>query len=293
VRTTIAYCTAIVVLLSASIGLQVWRDRGWQPYEPATPILWLQDSESVRKMSLGFENIIADVYWIRTVVYFGQQRLSTRADKNYDLLYPYLDFVTRLDPRFTTAYRFGAVFLTERMPAGPDRPDLAIDLLLRGFEHSPRWEYLHGIAFVHFWSRRDHIEAARWMERASQLPGAPAWLKPSTAAMLALGDDRESARRLWEQMRDTAEEDWIRRTADLRIGQLAAMDAIDELNLTVWRYQARTGRMPASWQELVRARVVRGIPLDPAGVPFDLDQVNEDVRLSRSSPLWPLPQFEF
>ena len=279
------------MLLAAGVGLQVWRDRGWQPYEPATPILWLQDADAVRKMSLGFNNVIADVYWIRAVVYFGQQRLSTRADKNYDLLFPYLDFVTRLDPLFTTAYRFGAIFLSEAPPGGPARPDLAIELLKRGAEQSPhRWEYLHDIAFVHHWALRDHVEAAKWMQRAADVEGAPIWLRSSAATMLELGRDRQSARELWEQMRDNAEEDWVKRTANQRIAQLDAWAAIEQLNEIVWRYEARTGRVPANWQELISARAIRGIPVDPAGVPFEIDPVNEDVRLSQQSPLWPLPQ---
>jgi hypothetical protein len=122
------------MLLGAAVGVQVWRDRGWQPYEPATPVLWLQDADTVRKLSLGFDSLIADIYWIRAVVYFGRQRLSERADKNYDLLFPYLDFVTTLDPRFTTAYRFGAIFLSEAPPGGPDHPDLDITLLKSGAE---------------------------------------------------------------------------------------------------------------------------------------------------------------
>ena len=50
-------------------------------------------------------------------------------DKNYDLLYPLLDLVTTLDPRFNVAYRFGAIFLVRAAPGGPGRPDLAIALL--------------------------------------------------------------------------------------------------------------------------------------------------------------------
>jgi hypothetical protein len=281
---------AIAVLLGAAITVQVWRDRGWQPYEPATPVLWLQRAETTRKLSLGFDSLIADVYWIRAVVYFGRQRLSLRADKNYDLLFPYLDSVTTLDPRFTTAYRFGAIFLSEAPPGGPGRPDQAIALLQRGAAKTPeRWEYLHDIAFVYHWTYRDYGEAAAWMRRASEVPGAPVWLKSSAAMMLEQGRDRESARALWEQMRDTADEEWLKRTADLRIAQIDALTAIDELNELVWRYEARVGRMPGDWQELVAARLLRAIPRDPAGVPYQLDHVNEDVRLSPDSPLWPLP----
>jgi tetratricopeptide (TPR) repeat protein len=282
--------TAIAGLLATAIALQVWRDRGWQPYEPATPLLWLQDAPTVRKASLGFDALIADLYWMRAVVYFGRQRLSSDAGKNYDLLYPYLDFVTTLDPRFKTAYRFGAIFLTERHPGGPDRPDLAVKLLQQGNARSPdEWEYLHDIGFVHFWSYQDYTEAARWFQRASEVPGAPIWLKSTAAAMLAQGGDRESARLLWRQMRDSASSDWIARSAELHLAQYDAMDAIDQLNQLLWRYEARRGQFPRDWQELIRAGVLRGVPLDPSGTAYELDRVNEAARVSSNSPLWPMP----
>ena len=33
---------AIALLLAVAVALQVWRDRGLAPYEPATPVMWLQ-----------------------------------------------------------------------------------------------------------------------------------------------------------------------------------------------------------------------------------------------------------
>lgn len=277
--------------MSVAIALQVWRDRGWTPYEPARPLLWLQDPSWVRGAALGFDSLAADVYWIRAVVYFGKQRLSTRADKNYDLLYPLLNLVTALDPRFVAAYRFGAIFLSEPPPGGPNRPDQAIALLERGARQMPeRWEFLHDIGFVHAWSTRDYQEAARWFDRASQMAGAPVWLKSTAALMLTRQGDRVAARQLWEQILQAADVDWIRGAAEFHIAQFDALDAIDSLNQVVWRYKASTGRMPQSWQELIAAQVLLAVPRDRAGEPFELDPINEDVRVARQSPLWPLPQ---
>jgi tetratricopeptide (TPR) repeat protein len=244
----------------------------------------------MRRISLGFDSLVADAYWIRAVVYYGRQRLSTREDKNFDLLYPFLDFVTTLDPRFKTAYRFGAVFLSEPSPGGPGRPELAVELLERGAERSPHeWEYLHDIGFVYFWSVGDYAQAADWYERASRIPGAPIWLKSTAAAMLVQGGDRESARTIWQHMLESADDEWLRNEARTRLAQFAALDVIDRLNVELWRFKARTGRVPQSWDELVRARVLRAVPLDPAGVPYAIDRVNEDVNVSPQSPLWPMP----
>jgi hypothetical protein len=279
-----------LVLLVALIALQVWRDRGWQAYEPATPLMWFQAGPAIKRLSLGFDALLADIYWIRAVVYFGRQRLSVDADKNYDLLYPLLELVTTLDPRFTIAYRFGAVFLSESPPDGPGRPDLAVRLLQRGVAVSPdRWEYLHAIGFVHYWSHRDYATAADWIERASRIDGAPLWLKSTAALMRQEAGDRESARILWLQLADSADDDSLKRLAGVRIAQFDAMDALDILNEAIWRYEARAGRPARSWDELITAGVIRRVPVDPAGVPYVLDPINEDVRLSEKSPLWPLP----
>jgi tetratricopeptide (TPR) repeat protein len=287
---TAHYVTAIAVLLIVTVPLQAWRDRGWQAYEPATPVQWLQAGPAAKRLALGFDSLLADAYWIRTVVYFGRQRLSTAADKNYDLLHPLLELVTTLDPRFTVAYRLGAVFLSEPQPDGPGRPDLAIDLLKRGVAMSPeRWEYLHAIGFVHYWSDRNYQEAAAWLEKASEIPGAPIWLKSSAALMRTEAGDREAARVLWGQLRDSADDPSLRRLAETRIAQFDALDAIDALNEAVWRFEARAGWPVRSWEELIAAGVLRRVPTDPAGVPYILDQLNQDVRLSDKSPLWPLP----
>jgi tetratricopeptide (TPR) repeat protein len=290
VRSTGAYVAVIALLLAFAVALQVWRDRGWQPYEPATPVLWLQNADTMRRISLGFDSLIADTYWIRAVVYYGRQRLTEREDKNFDLLYPFLDFVTTLDPRFKTAYRFGAVFLSEPSPGGPGRPELAVKLLERGAERSPHeWEYLHDIGFVYFWSVGDYAQAADWYERASRIAGAPIWLKSTAAAMLVQGGDRESARTIWEHMLESADDEWLRNEARTRLAQFDALDVIDRLNIELWRYKARAGRLPQGWDELVRARVLRAVPLDPAGVAYEIDPVNENVTVSQESPLWPMP----
>lgn len=281
---------AVPLLLVVAVGLQVWRDRGWQAYEPPTPVMWLHAGSAMKRAALGYDALVADIYWIRSVVYFGKQRLSSAKDKTYDLLYPMLDLVTLLDPRFKVAYRFGAIFLSEPYPAGPGRPDLAIELLQRGLQRDPnRWEYARDIGFVYSWTYRNYKTAAEWFERGSRMPNAPVWLKSTAAITLIQGGDRDAARVLWQQLYDTAEVDWLKQAAEARLAQLDALDAIDRLNEIAWRYEARAGRFPASWQELAAVGVLRGIPVDPAGVPYVLDQVNEDVQLSQESPLWPLP----
>jgi len=279
----------VVLLLAAAVGVQVVRDRGWQPYQPATPLLWFQSGHLLSRASLGFQNLIADTYWIRAVVYYGGKRRSPEQGRDFSLLDPLLTFVTTLDPRFKVAYRFGAIFLTEAYPDGPGRPDLAIALLRRGLAASPTtWEYALDIGFVHYWWLRDYKTAAHWFEKGAQMPGAPIWLQPLAATTLATGGDRQSSRQLWRQLGDSDIE-WLRRNAQHRLLQIDAMDVVDELNEISRRFTDRVGRTPRDWRELIAAERLRGLPLDATGVPYALDPATGRIDVSRQSTLHPLP----
>ena len=275
-KKTSYYLAAIALLLAMAIGLQVWRDRGWTPYEPATPVMWLRSGPAVLRGALGHQALLADLYWIRAVVYFGRQGLSKDPAKNYDLLYPLLDLVTTLDPLFSVAYRFGAIFLSETPPNGPGRPDLAVSLLERGVERSPdRWEYMHDIGFVYYWHNRDFERGAQWLERASQVPGSPIWLKSTAANMHSERGNRDSARQLWRQIAESAEAESMAKLAKLRLAQFDAMDAIDALDEVLARFKAANGGMPQGWSEVVAARLLRGHSGRSAGVPYDIDPSTE------------------
>jgi hypothetical protein len=280
---------ALPLLIAAAIGLQVVRDRDRHSFEPPAGMLWFRSGEAVRRMALGYESVLADLYWMRAVVYYGGQRLLTASPPNYDLLYSLLDLVTTLDPRFNIAYRFGAIFLAEAYPSGPGRPDQAIALLERGIERTGRWEYMHDIGFVHYWWLRDYVTAAEWFRRASEVPDAPQWLQPLAATTLAAGGDRRTSRQLWEQLLNASDTAWLRSNAEFRLMQLDAMDMLDRLNDLADRYAKREGRMATSWQTLGPAAGLRGIPVDPAGVPFEIDPATGRIALGADSPLLPLP----
>jgi hypothetical protein len=265
------------LLLAAAVGLQVMRDRDHRPFEPPAGALWFRSGEAVKRMALGYDTVLSDLYWMRAIVYYGGQRLQTTATPNYDLLYSLLDLVTTLDPRFNVAYRFGAIFLAEAYPSGPGRPDQAIALLQRGIERTGRWEYMHDIGFVYYWWLRDYPRAAEWFERAARVPGSPAWLKPLAATTLAVGGDRQSSRLIWQQLLESNDSEWLRGNAQFRLDQLDA------------KHAAATGSVAQSWQVLAPALGLRRAPLDPAGVPLVINPTTGRVGLAADSPLVPLP----
>jgi tetratricopeptide (TPR) repeat protein len=289
-RGTAALMLAVAAMLfTGSVLVQAARDTRYGDVDRAGMVLYVRSGAAAQRLSLWFDALAADVYWIRAIQYYGGTKLSSDSGKTYDLLYPLLDVATTLDPQFHIAYRFGAIFLAEGYPDGAGRPDLAVALLEKGVRAQPeKWQYLQDIGFVHYWWLRDYELAAEWFQRASEVPGAPWWLRSMAATVLAEGGDRDRSRMLWRQLHDTADNDWLRSSAVRRLAQLDALDQIDHLEALVRRYESAAMRR-ATWEGLVRAGLLRGIPVDPSGAPYVIDADSGAVTISSDSTLHPLP----
>ena len=253
-------------------------------------LLYVQSPEVARRLALSYDSLLADLYWIRAVQYYGRTKLSSDAHKDYALLMPLLDLTTSLDPRFDVAYRFGAVFLAEPAPNGAGRPDQAIRLLEKGLRNQPdKWQFAGDIGFVHYFSRQDYAAAAEWFTRASGMPGGPGWMAALAATVATQGGNRATSRRLWQEILGSDNAEYLKELAAKRLAQLDMADQIDTFNRTIADYERRTGVRPDSWRALVNAGVFRGVPLDPAGVPYQYDARAGVVDVDERSPLGPMP----
>lgn len=289
-------------LLVGAIQVQAARERAYPMPEVEEDAVYVTSGTAVRHLTGAYNALAADVYWIRAIQYYGgakrrlagqlpgpQPTLAAAKPMVYSQLYALLDITTSLDPRFNIAYRFGAVFLAEAYPAGAGRMDLAVKLLEKGIRARPdKWEYLEDIGFVYYWYAHDYRQAAAWFQKASEVPGAPVWMKPLAATTLAKGGDRRSSRTMWEAILQTADVDWLRNAAEKRLLQLRALDQIDALQSRLDAFAAVRGAPAGDWATVVRARVFPGIPTDPNGTQYDLTPDGR-VRLSQSSGLFPLP----
>ena len=249
-------------------------------------VLYLWSGEHVKRLVPGFENLAADIYWLRTVQYFGGQRLFA-SDKRFELLRPLIEITTTLDPRFEVAYRYGAIFLSESPPLGAGRPREGIEVLQLGARALPTsWRLRQDLGFFYFVFLGDAAAAARVLVEASQIPGAAFWLRPMAADLLAKGGDRESSRRMWRQMFEQAEEGIIRENARVRLRILDSLDVRDRLAAAVVEFERRHARRPARLDELVVDGAWHGPMVDVAGYAFGYDPGTGLVSISEQSPMW-------
>jgi hypothetical protein len=69
-------------------------------------VLFLSSPKMVKRLSLGYDGLLADIYWTRAVQYFGGRHVAGAS--HYRLLAPLLAITTTLDPHLVVAYQFGS-----------------------------------------------------------------------------------------------------------------------------------------------------------------------------------------
>ena len=276
----------LAVVLAATIPfLQRRIDAAIGTFRAQEEVLYFTSGKQVRRLVPGFEGLAADLYWLRTVQYFGGQRLYAR-DKKSELLRPLIEITTELDPRLAIAYKYGATFLSEPPPMGAGRPREGVAILERGVAAMPDdWRMRQELGFFHFVFLHDAERASQILMEASRLPGAAFWLQNLAAMVLAKDGQRESARAIWRHIYEQSD-GHLRENARMHIEVLAAYDAADAAQALVKEFERRTGRRPDPLDELRSAGLARAPVVDSSGVPFQYDRESGTVRVSNQSKLW-------
>ena len=232
-------------------------------------ILYLPSGKTVKRLSLGYSSLLADIYWTRAVQYFGEHHIqrSTR----YDLLYPLLDITTDLDPHLIVAYDTGSIFLSQKIPEGAGEPDKAVALVEKGIRNNPTyWRLYFTLGFIHYVDRHDYKAAQRAFEKGSEVPGALPWMKVMAARMAEKGEDPGTAMYLWKTVYETNHDPTVKETASQHLLSIQADLEMDELERRTHAYEERFGKAPEQWSDLIRAGLLRRIPSDPEGHPYKL-----------------------
>lgn len=254
--------------------------------------LYFGSGKTIKRMSLGLDGLVADIYWIRTVQYFGRRFGENRQEGavdfrklRIDLLPDFLNIIVELDPHDIPAYRFGAMFLPDLDPKG------AIDLLERGIRDNPNeWRLYQDLGFI-LWHQNDYQQAAEVYRKGSEIPGALWWMRDLAGLMEVKGGGRAVARTIYEGYLDSEDRN-IRDQALRRLKMLQSLDEMDALNAALVQYRSKFGTCPpdlrvfGKWFQQQGAQVdSEGRPVDPDGFPYTLDTKDCKVALAKESPV--------
>lgn len=263
------WCWALLTLgLACVFMMQHHIDGELGVYAKIADVLYVQSGANLRRLAMGNEGLLADIYWTRVVQYYGRRRLEN-ARGRFELLAPLLRITTDLDPHLLIAYRFGAIFLMAKSPEGAGDPEGAIQFLRRGIVENPdHWRLWQDLGFVYYWELKDYKTAARIFAIGSERPGADFWMKTLAGTVAAKGGDLETSRTLWSEIYVHAETDSVRRTAEDHLAAITAMEELNQLNSLLATYRTKAGHAARSFYELANAGLLRGLPKDPSGAPF-------------------------
>jgi tetratricopeptide (TPR) repeat protein len=292
-RQTLLLSLTIVVCLTAVVMLSRWMENARQPQANVAAVdeeqLYLTGS-AARRMSLGFNGLVADWYWMRALQYMGRKVIAGGGmdtdlrSLDLHLLAPLLDIATTLDPQFTAPYEYGAVILPATSERGSDE---AIALLQKGITANPsNWRLHHHLGYI-YWKRDEYELASKTYGEGARIPGAPAWMEAMHARMTAEGGSRATAREMYTRMYEGSDDEQTRQMAELHLMRLDSLDERDAIRRVLNDYATRAGRCASSWREVapaLRAARLRidsstGAPLDPSDTPYLLVKDGCDVDL--------------
>jgi len=259
---------ALIACLTGSVLVQRRLDQ-LRPASTLEEVLYIPSSKVLKRLSLGFGPLIADIYWTRAVQYFGTRHIDNA--NRYKLLYPLLDIATDLDPQLIPAYEFGSVFLTEPPPQGAGEPLKAVDLLKKGIQRNPNsWRLYQGLGFIYYMELKDYPAAGKAFEAGSKIPGAHPFLKIMAAKTLEKGGDYQVSQMLWQAIYETSDDALVRGGALKHMNALRADMEVSQLEALVRLYATRTGHLPSGFEDLVAVHWIATIPRDPLGYPYVL-----------------------
>lgn len=270
-RTVMTFGTLLLIALFTASVLSVQKIETVRGKEATLEeVLYMPSATAIRRLSLGYTGVLADVYWTRAVQYFGNKHIQHAT--RFDLLYPLLNITTDLDPKLIVAYQDGSVFLSQKPPWGAGQPDKAVPLLEKGIHNNPEyWRLYFTLGFVNYLDRHDPKAAQKAFEAGAKVPGALPWMRVMAAKMAENADETSTAITLWQGIYQTSHDKLLRENALKHLESLQAYVEIMELDRRVRSYYEKTGTWPKSWPDLVRAGLLRGIPADPSGLPYTLN----------------------
>lgn len=232
------FAAAFAVLGGAMASLQQVRiQRTFVPQQMDS--FYLPPQQTLRLASLGYTRLLADLLWVKTLVYFGEEMNGARRQT---WLSEHVWRVVGLDPSFELAYSWGgAAMLYGGRIIDNETVRLSNAFYREAMRRFPgNWRYPAALAFNLVYeykpesdeeAARNREEAIRLFEAASRMEGAPGYLKVfAVSEMNKAGMDRVAAEYLREAYAAATDEEERKMLA-------RRLEKLDRTGIEELRYQ--------------------------------------------------------
>ena len=223
-----------VLLIAALAGVWSLRSRAMNQYlatQTYEDIYYLPPPDWLEVMSLGYRRALADLIWLRALVYFGDEFMNEGEVKH---VHNYGESMLKLDPDFRRVYSWvgvAGVYTPKGSP--PEFIEQAVDVLRRGVQRFPNdgdlawdagatimYELLPHLPKDDPSRARLEAEGNAHMMAAARLGAGPDWLVITNATSLRkLGENDRELRHL-EEMYALVRDTKVKAEIEVRLSQL-------------------------------------------------------------------------
>jgi hypothetical protein len=230
-----------VALFLASLPLIPWLDRELTARADRGAARLLEQyalppAGIVRALSFGYNELAADLLWIRSIGYYADHLFGDRDTRHMER---YLDTILALDDRFAAIYRYGPSMLISGTGKRTEAEVwAAIRLLKRAARAYPdEWRYpfflgsyyMTELAGTPEQRRAWRREGAAWVHRAALLGADSPWLPALAATVYSESGQRELAIRHLQELYLTTQDPEMKLQIEGKLKHLEATKMLEDV----------------------------------------------------------------
>ncbi|MBI3353365.1 MAG: hypothetical protein HY034_00515 [Nitrospirae bacterium] len=224
---------------------------------------------------LGYNNFIADLYYLKAHQYVGTQEVR-KAD--FPQLYPIIDLVTDLDPKFLSPHFFGGLALS----LSGMHVDESILILKKAYKMDPNvWQTGFYLGFNYWYYLQEYDRAVEYTSKAASQPGAPSFLSALAANLYAESKRPDMAIDFLKNLKETTKDEDAKKDIDLRIKLAEVTRDAQILEDAMERFKKKYNKMPAALDDLVKKGIIDSIPIEPNGGYYYIDSKTGEIKSSK------------
>jgi hypothetical protein len=204
----------IITLFIGSFLVHRKLDKFQSPLKTIAVYMYIPSGDFLKHFTFGFNQVIADYFWIKTVGYFGEHLMS---DRHYPWLYHMLDLVTTLDPQFIWPYYFGGITLSLEAQQ-VEQSNLILKKAIHYYPYN--WHFLFFLGFNYWYHDNNLLQAATYLKRAAMQPNAPRYLKTFPARLYSEAGQKDAAIQFLLEMKKNTQDIQMRAEIEKRIEEI-------------------------------------------------------------------------
>lgn len=214
--------------------------------------LFVPNSKILKNVAFGFDNLMTDLIWLKTVQYIGGNARSGE----YPLLSDYLDVLTDLDAKFYMPYFVAQILLPESGQAKE-----AVLLSEKGMKALPEnWKIPYYTGYIYYYYLNDYEKGAKFYTQASEIPGALSSAKRMAVNLIGKANKHALALEMWLNLYEEEKNPDVKNLIEKKM--LREKNFVD-LENALQKYFQQNGFYPEKIDVLAQFGLIEKIPSDP------------------------------